>query len=53
MPRNDWGMWTALPPGTYEVCYGPVGGYTTPACENADVTAGVTTEITGTYAPSP
>lgn len=50
-PRNDWGMWTDLPPGTYNVCFGDVGGYATPPCQQAVLTAGQTTTITGNYTP--
>jgi len=50
---NDWGMWTSKAPGTYEVCFGPVPGYVTPACQTGvAVTSGNTTTITGTYTPS-
>lgn len=36
VPRNDWGMWTDLAPGSYEVCFGAVEGFTTPPCRVAD-----------------
>ena len=49
IPRNDWGMWTDLDPGDYQVCFGDVADYTSPACETATITAGNTTNITGTY----
>jgi hypothetical protein len=49
VPRNDWGMWTDLDPGDYQVCFGDVTDYTSPACETATITAGTTTNITGTY----
>ncbi len=49
VPRNDWGMWTDLPPGSYEVCFGAVTGYTTPGCQTANVTAGQTTTVTGDF----
>ena len=48
-PRNDWGMWTDLAPGNYQVCFGDVDGYTAPGCQNATVTVGATTTVTGTY----
>ncbi|MCH7583763.1 MAG: serine protease [Acidobacteria bacterium] len=53
VPRNDWGMWTDLEAGDYQVCFGDVADYTTPACETATVTAGATTIITGTYISNP
>ncbi|MEE9297663.1 MAG: M15 family metallopeptidase [Acidimicrobiia bacterium] len=49
IPRNDWGMWTDLPPGDHEICFGDVAGYTAPACSSATVTAGSTTSITGIF----
>jgi hypothetical protein len=52
-PRNDWGMWTDLVPGTYQVCFGGVEDFTPPACEEAIVSAGDTTTITGTYTAAP
>ncbi len=51
---NAYGMWTSKAPGTYDVCFGAVPGYTTPPCQNGvSVTAGMTTTITGTYVASP
>ena len=48
-PADDWGVYTDLPTGTHQVCFGAVTGHTTPACQTATVTAGTTTTITGTY----
>lgn len=48
-PRNDWGMWTHLPPGFYRVCFGSLA-VTTPNCEDPVlVNAGQTTTITGVF----
>ena len=56
-PANDWGLWTALPPATYEVCFGDVAdmAIATPAtgCQNVTITAGATEHITGTFIASP
>ena len=49
VPRNDWGMWTDLPAGSHSVCFGPVAGYTAPACQTPTVAAGSLTTVTGTY----
>ena len=46
---DDWGVFTDLPTGTYHVCFGPVTGKTAPACQDPVVSAGTTTNITGTY----
>src|SRR2546425_42852 len=51
VPRDDWGMWQSMPPGTYTVGFGPVPGYVTPASQTATVTAGVLTPKTGVYTP--
>jgi hypothetical protein len=48
-PADNWGVYSDMPAGTYQVCFGLVAGYTTPACQNPTVTAGSTTVITGTY----
>ncbi|MEA2703729.1 MAG: hypothetical protein QOD63_1674 [Actinomycetota bacterium] len=50
VPRDDWGMWTDLPTGSHQVCFGPVPGFTPPACTTANLSGGVLTTITGTYA---
>jgi hypothetical protein len=48
-PRNDWGMWTDVPTGPHQVCFGAVEGFTTPACQDITVNAGALTTVTGTY----
>ncbi|MDG2111385.1 MAG: hypothetical protein P8N02_02090, partial [Actinomycetota bacterium] len=52
-PANDWGVWTHLEPGNYQVCFGDVADMTAPACQNAVVAAGATTPITGVFASNP
>ncbi len=52
-PRDQWGVWTDIAPGPHEVCFGPVGDFAAPPCQNVVVTAGLTTTVTGTYTPSP
>jgi len=52
VPRNDWGMWAEVAPGTYNVCFGKVAGYTVPACRDVVVTAGATATTTGTFGQS-
>jgi hypothetical protein len=49
VPRDDWGMWQSMPPGTYTVSFGSVPGYVTPASQTATVTANTLTTKTGTY----
>ena len=53
IPRNNWGMWTDLPTGAHQVCFGPLAGYTAPTCQNITVNAGALTSVTGTYTVSP
>ena len=47
--RNDWGMWTDLSTGAHQVCFGAVGGFTAPACQNVTVNGGALTTVTGEY----
>jgi quinoprotein glucose dehydrogenase len=49
VPRNDWGMWTAFPPGTYVVAFGPVAGYVPPPPAPVQVVAGELATVTGDY----
>src|SRR5690606_15653507 len=50
--RNNWGLWTDLPVGSHEVCFGAVAGYTAPGCQTVTLTAGTTTTITGSFTSS-
>jgi len=52
-PRDDWGMWTDLPVGSHQVCFGPTANFTPPACQTVSVTAGNLTQVTGNYTSSP
>jgi hypothetical protein len=52
-PMDDWSFWTNITPGSYDISFQDVDGYDTPAPQLAVVvTAGVLTEITGTYTPN-
>ena len=48
---NDrWGLtWVRMDPGTHEICYGDVQGYSTPPCETVTVTADATTTAVGSF----
>jgi sugar lactone lactonase YvrE len=46
-PTDDWGTWTDIPTGTYDLCYGAATGYSMPACQSVSITAGSTTVVTG------
>ena len=49
IPRDDWGYWMPMAPGTYTVSFGAAAGYTAPAPTVATVLAGENTHVTGTY----
>ena len=51
--RDDWGIFTDFAVGSHQVCFGPVADLVPPSCQTVNVTAGATTPVTGTYAPSP
>lgn len=51
--RNDWGVWTFLPPGQHDVCFGAVAGWRPPDCQSVGIEAGATTELLGTYVEEP
>lgn len=42
VPRNQWGLFTSIAPGTYTVCAGFISS---DACDTAVVTSGATTQI--------
>ena len=37
LPANDWGVYTDLPVGQYQICYGFVPGRFIPPCETATI----------------
>ena len=49
VPRDDWGVWFAAPPGTYTVSFGAVVGYAPPADQTVTVTADQLTTVTGHF----
>jgi len=50
VPRDDWGIWTDVEPGSYQVCFGLADGFS-PPCETVAVVAGTTTTVTGSWSP--
>ena len=47
---NSWATtWLKMPAGTYELCFVPVPGLSTPPCATVDVTIGSVTEHTATF----
>jgi len=49
VPRDDWGLWTAVPSGSYVVSFGAVEGYRAPAPQTVEVRARETAVVTGRY----
>ncbi|MGQ0797641.1 MAG: PQQ-dependent sugar dehydrogenase [Methanobacteriota archaeon] len=49
VPRDDWGLWTAVPPGAYVVSFGAVAGYRAPAPQTVEVRARETAVVTGRF----
>jgi subtilisin family serine protease len=48
--RTDWGIdWVSVEPGEYEVCFGDVPGFVTPACQTVTVVAGETSVVEGSF----
>jgi len=48
--RDEFGLnWVPYAPGSHQVCFGPVTGYTAPACQTVSVTVGATTTVNGTF----
>lgn len=48
--RTDWGIdWVSVEAGTYEVCFGDVPGFVTPACETVTVVPGETSVVEGVF----
>ncbi|MCS7206817.1 MAG: S8 family serine peptidase, partial [Dehalococcoidia bacterium] len=48
-PRNQWGLWVHVPPGTYTVSFGPVPNATTPCSRTVTVVSGSGTRVHGNY----
>ena len=49
VPRDDWGVWMAMSPGTYVVSFGPVKDYRPPEARTVTVVAETLTAVVGTY----
>ena len=50
--EDDWGVYTDVPAGSYDVCFGAVAGYNPPSCQDTTVAAGSTTLVAGDYTAS-
>lgn len=53
LPRNDWGLWTNVPAGVYNISYGPVADFRAPPTQQVTLATGAQTEVVGTFNPSP
>lgn len=49
VPRDAGEVFTFVPAGVYEICWGDVPGFTAPACQNVNLAAGANPPIPGTY----
>ncbi len=49
IPRNDWGVWLALAPGTYRISFGAVSEYRPPEPLSVVVVAEELTTVVGRY----
>ncbi|MDG2114017.1 MAG: hypothetical protein P8N02_15555, partial [Actinomycetota bacterium] len=47
VPRDQWGLLVDVPAGEYEVCYGPVSGFTSPPRATSVVSVGATSNLVG------
>ena len=45
---NDWGVWTDIAAGVYQICFGEADGFT-PACQVETLVAGALTEVQGNW----
>ena len=53
IPSDNYGLYTDVPTGSHQVCFGAVASFTPPACQTVTVSAGATTTVTGAYSSSP
>lgn len=53
IPRDEWGLWTNLPVGAHQICFGKVAGFEAPPCQVVNVSIEQTTTIRGAFAPRP
>jgi hypothetical protein len=55
VPRNNWGMWTDLPVGPTNLCFGWAPQAVAPpgSCTGVLVSPGTLTTVTGVYTPGP
>ena len=52
IPRDDWGMWTDIPSGMRQLCFGSVPGFVAPSCTNVNLVGSPFT-FTAHYSPLP
>jgi hypothetical protein len=50
-PRNQFGAFMFMEPGSHLVCGAGTFGFSTPTCQTVTVTAGAQTNVTLTYVP--
>ena len=52
IPAGEWNAEVGRAPGSAEVCFGAVAGFTTPPCQTATLTVGARTVVDGVFTPS-
>jgi extracellular elastinolytic metalloproteinase len=52
-PRNQFGSFAFMEPGTYEVCGTALAGWAANGCSSVVVSAGATTQVSLVYSPAP
>ena len=53
VPRNQFGAYLFIEPGSYQICGTAAAGFTTPACHTVTLVGGLQTSTTLTYTPTP
>jgi len=49
IPRNDWGIWQSMEPGTYRISFGPLPGFSAPQPQVATVNPNALTLVEAPY----
>lgn len=53
VPSNDWGIWRAVPAGTYTVRWGAVAGWNPPASQTFTLAPGEPKHVDGVFTANP
>ena len=50
--RDEYGLFTFIAPGDYEVCWGDVAGFQAPDCQVVSIASGENVTVSGEFVPS-